>query len=418
MEKAKAAEYFGVSGSNIKHFRTVTPENGYELEGWINKTRGTNLGSLIINTVDGVQTDQFVRGMPKIAYFSKQYTEGLDEPANIIPLHKEDGTNIVAFPLMGKEGTCREVLYKSRGLPNLDKQFHSKVKTLENDKLLKAVSENNLSYSFELYGSMNSHEVNYTLFDIELRMDLLTILDQGKSLPYTDMLDHAKKYGLNPVMRAFTVEWWADENRYHAPLTMPFIDRFEEYLPDVVIPHGCDIYTLYKSMEYYFERLNMTYQDKVKAGIATEGSVWHYGETLNHMLKCKATSVRECHILSACGVPHQDIKKALFKAEENIDSDLAMVPVNIVVDYVKDELGEEYPEKMVQDARTEQKIRATLGKHIRKVEITEEIEQIVERIHQEIDITAAPADKMRVFAQLYPNNKSMGGKVYQAIAGV
>ena len=110
MDKVKAGEYFDVSGKNVQHFSMVSPE-GRDIKGWICKSRGSNMGSMIIESVDEIETLQFIRGMPKIQYLDERETP-------LIPnvLNKEDGTNIVHYPLI-VNGECVETLFKTRLMP-------------------------------------------------------------------------------------------------------------------------------------------------------------------------------------------------------------------------------------------------------------------------------------------------------------
>ena len=119
--KQKASELLDTTGKNINHFTTTTNE-GREIKGWICKSRGHKMGSLIIETVDDVETLQYVQGMPKIKYYDQR---------EIIPgtiphiFEKYDGTNIVAFPLI-VDGIVEEVIFKSRGLPQAEGPYLSK----------------------------------------------------------------------------------------------------------------------------------------------------------------------------------------------------------------------------------------------------------------------------------------------------
>ena len=84
--KEKASEMFGVSGKNIQHFKMETPDKNL-VEGWICKSHGSNMGSLIIDTVNNQESWQFVRGMPKIQYLDERNTPEVPHV-----LQKEDGT--------------------------------------------------------------------------------------------------------------------------------------------------------------------------------------------------------------------------------------------------------------------------------------------------------------------------------------
>jgi hypothetical protein len=248
-------------------------------------------------------------------------------------------------------------------------------------------------------------------------MDLLCVLEQGKALPVADVNALAKKYNINEVMKvAITQDMGAE---WMSILNPQFQNLYLEFMPtndDVIVEKT--VTDLYKSMELFFEKMNIKFQEKYKGGIITEGSVWHYGEDENHMLKCKALSVREGHIKQACGIPHEDIRKAIRKLEENSDEDLATQKIDKILSFVKDELLEEYDKQMVDDDKTEQKVKSVLGKYLKKVKIDDEMQQIVDRIHNEIGVEASPADKMRVFAELYPNMRKRSGTVYQALVSM
>lgn len=299
MEKAKACELFDTSGKNVNHFK-VTTYGGHDIEGWICKSRGTKMGSLIIETVDGKETLQYVQGMPKIKYY--------------------DSRDKIGY---------------------------------------------NINTAFQHFWIDNEGE----------------------------------EYGVTPSM-AFN-EW------YGSYFDMNKID--DTYFPN--------IYELYKSLESIYERINMAYQ-KDHPGIIIEGSVWHYGDTENHLIKNKALSVREGHIKQACGIPHHDIRKAIIKTDESYDGELREATTPYIINNVNDELLEEYESSMVYDKKTEDKIKAVLGKYLRKVEVTEELSSIVSQLREECGADADPSDMMRYYSQLPVYNKNLVGKVYQTIVSM
>lgn len=410
MEKAKACELFDTSGKNVNHFK-VSSYGGHDLEGWICKSRGHKMGSLIIETVDGKETLQYVQGMPKIKYYDSR-----DEFTTPHIFEKYDGTNIVAFPLI-VDGIVEEVMFKTRGLPQADKGFYDKTMEVWPEDYSIAVSDEKLSFAFELYGSNNSHEVNYREHGVELDLVLLSILDKGKGLPVQNMFDIANYNDINVAFPHFTVTYF--DNEYCAIPTMAFENWYGQYIKIGTTGElFCDnLYELYKSLESIYERINMSYQ-KDHPGIIIEGSVWHYGETENHLIKNKALSVREGHIKQACGIPHHDIRKAIIKTDESYDGELREASVEYIINNVNDELLEEYENSMVYDKKTEDKIKAVLGKYLRKVEVTEELETIVSQLQDECGVDADPSDMMRHYSTLPIYSKSLVGKVYQAIVSM
>jgi hypothetical protein len=412
IEKGKAAEMFGVSGKNIQHFKIKTPESNH-VEGWICKSRGSNMGSLIIDTVNGKESWQFVRGMPKI-----QYLDDRDTPNFPHVMQKEDGTNIVMFPLL-QDGVCMEVLFKTRLMPECGQNWIDKIEEVIKPQYYDIVEQEGLSFAYELYGTLNKHETQYQYLDVpEINLKLLSVLEQGRGLPWGDMFNLSHKYDIPMVLEVFNI--FINDN-IEASVTPEYFRLFKEYIPDVNTPlQGENLFELYHEMESFFEKMNMNFQDKHHGGIITEGAVWHYGTEETHLAKCKAISVREGHIKAACGIPHNDIKKAVMKGEENFPDfeDSYRTDRNTVLRFIEDELLEEYSEQMVKDAKSEQKILSVLGKHFAKVKIDNELKSIVERVNEEIGEEAAPADKMRCFAEMYPELRKMSGKVYQAMVAM
>jgi hypothetical protein len=407
LEKEKAIEMFGVSNKHVHHFTMTTPEE-HEVTGYISKSRESTMGSLIIDEVDGKQTLQYIQGMPKIHYLDER-TE-LSTP-NI--LEKSDGTNIVMAPLI-VDGEHIETLFKTRGMPYCQEQWMEKIKQVITDNNYKAIEENNLSFSYELYGTDNHHETQYQFLNLPpLNYNLICVLEQGRALPYNEVValsDHYKIGRLTEVFMQLKENLWA--------LTPSYMDLYEDFLPKIErnCIQGNSLEEIYHLMEMFFEKMNMEFQNQNHGGIITEGAVWHYGENETHMLKNKALSVREGHIKQACGIPHEDILKAILKADENLDLDLDDRKNRaIVLEYVQEELLEEYSKKMVEDQKVAQKFHSILAKHVRKVTVTGEVQQIVDDIHKQIDVTADPADKMRIYSQFPDYNKKLTGKVYQAL---
>jgi hypothetical protein len=419
IEKEKASEMFGVSGKNIQHFKMETPDKNL-VEGWICKSRGSNMGSLIIDTVNSQDSWQFVRGMPKIKYLDDR-----DVPELPHVLQKEDGTNIVMFPLL-QDGACMEVLFKTRLMPDCGQNWMDKIEQVIKPQYYSIVEQEGLSFAYELYGTLNKHETQYQYQDIpELNLTLLCALNQGMAIPYYSLLTLSRRYKIPLVMDCFEV--YSSDGDWEAEATREYINRFNEFLPEETLleakgnklqPEG--IFNLYHELETFFEKVNMNFQDKHQGGIITEGAVWHYGIDETHLAKCKALSVREGHIKAACGIPHNDIKKAVMKGEEYFPDfeDSYRTDRNTVLRFIEDELLEEYPEQMVKDAKSEQKILSVLGKHFVKVKIDNELRSIVEKVNEEIGEEAAPADKMRCFAEMYPELRKMSGKVYQAMVSM
>ena len=82
IDKIFAADLFSVAPKNVEKFTVITPEKR-TVVGYKCRSRGNMYGSLIIDTVDDIQTMQFIRGMPKIQYYDKGF-DTLEMPINNI----------------------------------------------------------------------------------------------------------------------------------------------------------------------------------------------------------------------------------------------------------------------------------------------------------------------------------------------
>jgi len=397
LNKIKAAEMLGVEPKNIHQFKVETPEKR-KLTGWIVGSRGFHMGSLLIETVDGEETLQYVQGMPKIHYLKDEIiTE------NVQILDKPDGTNIVLFPLI-INNEVEEVLCKTRMMPLADEQFTTLVERIIEQRHDLAVESEKLSFSYELYGYCNSHGINYNCLEIPLRFDLITVLDQGMCLPYWKTLEFADKYELSLIMKHF--EW--DGIGYQ--MTPDFEEVYGDYMPTREIPFT-DLPSFYNQLEAFYEEMNNIHQEQCKRKeIIIEGSVWHWGNKENYMLKNKATSVKELHFAIAGGVPQAIIQKALHKAHESLPD---IKDEEVVIKFVKEELREEYDEEVVEDKKTINRLTKLYTGFLANQVALAKLRIIVEEINKELGNNVDVSTKMRLFAQMYPELKQCSGRVYR-----
>lgn len=422
-DKRKNVFYIGISQNNSMHFfKIIAP---YVLESMryklpkelknvpyipLNNSMKYNIEKAKVLKINKVETS---KTHSKYARKPVRYAITVKDNHNYFAGNALVGnTNIVHFPLIDYQGNVIETLFKTRMMPTCQNKFQKLVDHVITDNHYRAVEKTKLSYSYELYGYENPHEVNYRFLDIPLKLDLITVLDQGKSLPYHQMLKKADKYDIDHLLNHWHVSKVPEGFSFIG--IYEFLQRYEEFndglQPDFIAPTLREAYT---ELESFYERININYQKEHHGGIITEGAVWHYGTEENHMKKNKALSVREGHIKRACGIPHHDIRKAVKKAEENLD--IFNEDKEKIVDFIKKELSEEYPDEMVKDIKADQKINSILTKMTRQIVIDDNLKNIVEVLNDEVGIEASPADKMRCFAQKYPDLRKMSRKVYQAV---
>jgi len=396
----KASEYLGVSKKNLQRFEIVTPMK-HEVKGWIVKSRTFKMGSLLIDYVDGKETLQYVQGMPKLHYYEGE--EFVDVSINLFD--KADGTNILFYPLI-KDGEVVEVLAKTRLMPIIQKKWEDLLKKIENvDSYKEAAKETRLSVSCELYGFMNPHSVDYEALDIPLRLDLLTVLDQGKALLTTFADKVAKKHGLSRIERFCVIE------KGKLVITDEYMKKYGKFvLPmNKFLPNKFE--NLNDFLEDYFEEMNKKYSEMTKKqGIITEGVVAHIDfnkKDESFMIKIKAKSVKELHISVACGVKPIFIRKALEKAYENLPN---IEDKEEVVKFVVDELLEEFPKDAVYQSI--KRIESMYNKFVAKKKLIEKLSGIVEELEE---VEGDTSDKMRYFARKYPELKPMSKLVYRIL---
>jgi hypothetical protein len=311
-------------------------------------------------------------------------------------------------------GEVLEVLAKSRGMPICASNLYDLTLEKMTENHLKLVENERLSATFELYGSKNPNDIPYHRFGVDLEMDLLNILDQGMSFPCEFSFELAKQYGIPHDFEHFNVI--DGGNVFKLKPTDEFIEKFGEYT-DIGTFYADDYLEIYNRLEVVYEEINNNWRTQNKLGhtkeIIMEGSVWHMDNNgTNVMVKNNATSVREGHIAQACGIPHHAISKALFKAKDEMniyDEDKL-----VVIAFVKEELSEEFEKDMIEDIKTEQKILSLLKKRQQKLIIDGQLQEIRDNVHDHVGEDANPTDKMRKFAELYPDLTKMSKKVYQA----
>ena len=399
----KASELSGIEKKNLREFNLVTPLK-HEVRGYISLTRGLKMGSLIIDTVDGKQTLQYVQGMPKIHYV--EANEFIDKDNAVINLFdKADGTNILFFPLI-KDNEVIEVLTKTRLMPSTQDKWNEILKRIPNlESYKEATKDSKLSLSCEMYGFLNPHAVEYSKIDIPLSLDVITVLDNGRTLITTEADKLASKFKLKRVDR------FADIIKGKVNITEGYKKKYKSYVMplDLFVPNN--FVTFNSALENYFEEINVNFQKVNKTdGIITEGIVAHIDylkKSESKMLKIKATTVKEEHLKASGSIPELIITKALEKAYENLES---IDDEGEVTKFIKEELREEYPEEAIE------KSNIKIAKTYKEFYITKKLIKKLQLILKDLEgLDIDISDKMRMFAKKYPELKDKSRLVYQIL---
>ena len=409
INEEKAKEILGLD--NVKRFDQLSPE-GNDYGGYISKSHGYHMGSLVIDTVNEEKTLQVVQGMPKLQYLTK-HSDELTIPKIY---EKLDGSNIVMFPLL-ENGKCIEVLFKTRGTPTVQNKLMERVKIPLSDNYAKAVKAEGLSFAFEIYGTENPHMIQYQEFGIGARLDLLAVFDQNKAYPAPLMEELAMKYSIPMAQELFKVEPYVS-GRYTFSPTPYFLEKYGKWCGCVIPIIAPTLWDGYFMFEDIFERINMAYQ-KEKGGSIIEGAVWHYTNAMgeNCMLKSKATSIKKSHGNAAKGINAEVIRQTILKMDDDIVDIASQYNFNKqpLIEYIQKHLLEDYPESVVMDKKGINKVNGELAKFFRKPdELPTNLIDLAKEIREKNLEAASPQDLMRIFATEYQDLRSKSKSMFQA----
>lgn len=427
IEKETAKEYF--NSNDIKRFSTVTPE-GNNISGWICRSHNEFLGSLLIDTVNDVETTQFVRATPKFGYFDARYND-LQGVTHIV--EKLDGTNILAFPLYNKNGECIEVCHKTRtprfGTGMMEKTFKDlldKVWTLTHEKLIRDFG---FSMSFELYGLENNHGVNYNkvaaLDDGDINLALLMVLNEDGMLPYAYVKHIGEHYNIKYAKEMFDIV--PSNNGCFIEPTNDFKYKYHEFMDLELLECVKALKDLPSAMDLLqdniLERINESFNASKFEGIAVEGVVWYTNDLIsnrnNAVYKNKAKSVREGHMKAGTGIASLEVRKAVDKANENMN--IVDEPLEEVIQFIREELYEENDKEIVDNKKVTQQIMSAIGRKKAQIKypgVKPEFKDIATDIVNELGTGMLTSDYMRKFGTEYPHLKKHSKEVYAAVIDV
>ncbi|MBF4468819.1 MAG: hypothetical protein ISP01_05375 [Methanobrevibacter arboriphilus] len=407
LNKEEVAEkIFETSKKNIKGFTETTPE-GNKITGFISRSRGNQLGSLYITSVNGEETGQYVKGMSKLKYWDNHTPK-----SSILITLKEDGTNIAMYPLIDHNGEVIEVLCKTRGMPLADKEFQNKANKIINEAQKDRVRNTKCTFCYELYGKENHNEITYN--DIDLRMDLIAIYDERGILYRPHNYDDC-------VMIAFELK--KDDLGYHVKTTQQFYKRYEKYLGSYTPEMNRVCKELYEAYNYISEFLEVINHNALKIDHinVVEGVVWNFyddnrGEYVQ--VKNKAQSIMEGH-KSRNGIPSLFVKKALRKFEDDNGKEesknIFKENKQSIIDFVVGELSEEWDEHYIHQSKTKHKINLLIDRKFREHPISEDIQEIATNLRSDNPDKPIP-ELMSKFAFDNPGLKHKSGDVYRALA--
>ena len=398
-------KYFnGCKAKELHEMEYVTPK-GHDVHCLICRKHNRYLGSLLILTVDGEETMQFIQGMPKIHYLDNHYHMLKGETNRFYDVYEKlDGTNICLYGLKNSEGETIEIVAKTRNMPILDKEFKKLYDLTDHYLFEKHIMENPEHTLFlELYGMGNPHGIKH----IETYLDLKLLGGyDGEKFIDDDRLNMISNRRPSQLFRIYCMD-----NTYYVN-TIGLSLRFDGYAD--VHSGKCDnIEECVNYIKSSLEKLNDEY-DKHNKRFAIEGCVIN-GKNLNDkfmFIKVKPDTIELAH-KSQNGIPKQYIMKEIMKyLDEHKSTALETWKENPdeIIGYINDNLRESFEQPFIDNSQG--KIKTLFDEKVNPKPTPEELKVIGDKLIKEYPDRSVK-DLMRVFGQEYPDMKKVGGKLYR-----
>ena len=350
----------------FKEFRARDPFNPQNiLEGKISHHRNKFYGALKIDKVNNQKVNsKWMLATPKIQHpYGKTNNFYFPSATQILAFRKYDGTNIFMYRYQDAEGNSF-TSYKVRTYPFLRPPFIAMwKKILQKYPGIPFLFQDNptiIGFSFELYGSLNQHFINY---DKEVDLDtvlLFGLQEEGQVLPVTEL-----KVIKNLVSKAQLRQKIDQDYVWHYTETINQLDGNLKY----IISSAKDEPT------YYGE----------------EGEIWYLQDkrtNLWKMYKCKVSELEKIHQQKVPLLTKEVVRATAINILEAHDE----VTLELLTEY----LLEEFPIYKIQQSlpmirkqvwKSQQSV--TIKKRIRKIlddyeiPVTLSRTEIVKQIHKD-----------------------------------
>lgn len=398
-------EWFG--GCKPKYLKSIsyTTPRGNTVEALICRKPNKFLGSLFIFSVNGESVEQFVPSMPKIHYFDDYHQPSFSNGVHYDCMEKLDGTCVILYPLLDKNGDVLEIVPKSRNMGVLDDGFLKKYRMIDTLKYEEYLMKNpSLVLLFELYGMGNLHSIEH--MDTYLDLAFLGCFYNG------ELYQYMYYFANDGCRKLFDVSF--DNGEYSLSNRGLWLN-FYPYV-ELGLRWFSDFGDCVKEIQAQLEKLNESYF-KVNNRLAIEGVVLNYRDSdgFSHYLKIKPSSIELEH-RSEGGVPRQFIMKELMKYLDEYGSvakeEYEKSPDHYL-SYMYRMLGEEFNSLSIDKSRG--KMINYLEKKLYPPIYDDEIVNICENLikeNQGLSIT----DYMRLFGQQNPFLKRKSRLAYNVFS--
>lgn len=405
-------KYFNnINPKYLRKMEYITPKN-HEVTCYISKKPNYQLGSMVISKVDGVSTEHYVQGMPKIKYFDEY--DDFKIPKSIT--EKLDGTNILLYFLHDPvTGNVIEVLAKTRNMPILSHEFNVLFEYLSFNKDSFLYYKDTLqSVAFELYGSENLHSIHYKE-DLNLR--LLTAFDKSGEQVHFSMLDYLSKLLDVPLPdNLFNVNYFPASGKYIVTFTVEAKKKYGNDLTSLksYIYQDCNsMFDVYSLISLILEELNNKFETPIIEGVVVNTSF----NGVNFQMKNKPPTIKENHTCSD-GIPIKAIRKELNKFIDDFGKSEALEYMKndrcVVYAYLTNNLLEEFTQSKIDMIETQKRIVTVINNKISCNLVNPEIKSIgLNLIKKYPNLTVK--ELMKKFSLDYPDLKKSSRKMFNVI---
>lgn len=402
---------------NTKQFTTITPQ-GNTISGRILLNHGLYHGSLLIETVNGKPSNQFVRGFPKIHYFDENLDTFRGNNEGIIyGYEKLDGTCIGIYALQDDKGNIIEYVPKSRQRAVLDPHFMEMLNYCELRLLPYYMNLYGLEVVYmELFGMLNEHTIQHRQTYIDVRLigavqnkndnhsfvlpEILEVMSQRLQIPLPRKVVLIRRMG--------ELELYGRTELYEVYFPTNIFTVEENIQQTVYLKTGQEVIQCIKET---LDKCNQVY-------IKEKGYLKYEGVVLQNRImdkiqyiKIKPDSFYEAENKYELSVPVNEIRKEIQKIiNENLTTYDKEYDEKKVIQTIKEMLLEEYTEQDVNHKKTRNTIEKELRKYVDSIQDTS-INRIVDNIltnNSEHDLKQL----MRYFGKEYPMLKHKSSDVY------
>ena len=426
MKEKFCEKYFenNVKPKHLTEFKAKTPEDNI-IEGYMSRKPNKHLGSLVITHITekngkSYDTEQFVQAFPKIHYWNDRHK--LKEDADEVSYYcqeKLDGTCLIVYSLNDNVGNSIEIVPKTRLQAVANDHILDMYNLIDKKAIYEFFDDHyhyNDSLMFELHGILNKHEIAHMNTYIDIR--LIGAYINEEFLNYDSICSNIdlEKFNKADVIyfiekslyeNSFSIYWCGDDSR------LKNYKVESEYSFPTLFDAISEVKNMLKQINDEYKKYN---DRRVIEGVVINGEHFYNGQMY---LKIKPVDI-EREVKSFYSVPRRFILKEIRKYFDEFCPkirDLYEADETHYINYVKQQLKEEFTFEQIEDPRTRKRIKAVFIEVWDSKLPSISIQNICEDLIRD-NPDASVTDLMKIFAKKYPSKKKHSRNVYNILFSI